>query len=226
MIKETFNLICHSLKILAIYRHFDFQQLTHRHSVIRKMRLKLSAIYLLTRDTCNLIHLEGLECTSVHTPPVIILCQGNLLKVYVKSLVFRGLKDPVARQIVAIVARETRSDEATVGGVFYHPSTWRCVGGKKWWRAEREVFAKSSDPQWQLQGLGEKSNPLQRLHQHPPDWSWTQPAHLGVCTSPELRGGLVKNTEKHYRLRADAEKCTTRWAFSIRTRGVMWSSSN
>lgn len=122
MIKESFNLICHSLKIFVIYRHFGFQQLTRRHSVIRKMRLKLPAVYLLTRDARNLIHSEGLEGASVHTPPVIILCQGNLLKVNVKPLAFGGLKDPVARQIVAVVARETRRDDATIGGIFYHPA--------------------------------------------------------------------------------------------------------
>lgn len=70
VIKEPFNLICHSLKILVIYRHFGFQQPTCRRGVIRKMRLKLSAIYLLTRGTGSLIHWEGLECayTTCHHP--------------------------------------------------------------------------------------------------------------------------------------------------------------
>lgn len=117
---------------------------------------------------------------------------------------------------------------------------WRC--DRRWrflsslhmtlcWRKEmvkgwKGDLCKMQRPPMTAGGFGGNSNPLQRLHQHPPDWSWTQPAHLGVCTSQELRGGLVKNTEEHYRLRAAAEKCTTRWAFSIRTRGVMWSSSN
>lgn len=68
----------------------------------------------------------------MYTPPVIILCQGHLLKVNVKSLAFRGLEDPVTGQIVTVVARETRGDNATVGGIFYHPSTGRCNGGKRW----------------------------------------------------------------------------------------------
>lgn len=76
------------------------------------------------------MHFDSLKVLSVYTPPVIILCQSHLLKVNVKSLAFRGLKDPVTRQIVAVVARETRGDNATVGGVFYHPSTG-CCGGKR-----------------------------------------------------------------------------------------------
>lgn len=61
--------------------------------------------------------------SSVHTPPVIVLCQSHLLKVDVKPLAFRRLQDPVACQIVAVVARETRRDDATIGGIFYHSPT-------------------------------------------------------------------------------------------------------
>lgn len=181
MIKEPFNLICHSLRILVIYRHFGFQQLTCRRRVIRKMRLKLSTIYLLTRDTHNLIHSEGLKCASVHKPPVIILCQGNLLKVNVKSLAFGGLKDPVARQIVAVVARETRRDDATVGGIFYHPSARCCVGGKRRWRVERENFAKCSDPQLLPEGSRESPSLCKDcINLHQTAAGLHQPAHLGV----------------------------------------------
>jgi len=41
----------------------------------------------------------------------------------VEPLAFRGLKDPVARQVVAVVARETGRDDTTIGGVFDHPPT-------------------------------------------------------------------------------------------------------
>lgn len=152
MIKQTFNLIRLSLKILVIYRHSGCQRPTHRHSVIGKMRLKLSAIYLLTRDTHNLIHSGGLEWESVHTPPVIILCQGHLLKVNVKSVAFGGLKDPVTSQIVAVVARETGGDNATIGGVFYHPSTGCYSGGKKRWREDRSKVKARKGEVCKIQG--------------------------------------------------------------------------
>lgn len=63
------------------------------------------------------------DCVNVRALPVIILCQSHLLKVNVEPMVFRGLQDPVARQVVAVVARKTGRDDATIGGIFYHPPT-------------------------------------------------------------------------------------------------------
>lgn len=65
------------------------------------------------------------DCVGVRAPPVIILCQSHLLKVNVEPVAFRGLQDPVARQIVAVVARKTGRDDATIGGVLYHAPTGR-----------------------------------------------------------------------------------------------------
>lgn len=151
MIKENFNLICLSLKFLVIYRLFGCQRPTQRQRVIRKMGLKFFAITHAIWFTQRV--------SSVYTLPVIILCQRHLLKVNVKSLAFGGLKDPVTCQIVAVVARETRRDNSTVGGVFYHPST-RCYNEgktvkKEGERLKREKFAKCSDPQLQPEGLEE-----------------------------------------------------------------------
>ena len=55
--------------------------------------------------------------------PVIVLGQGNLLKVNVKTVALGGLEYPVTGQVVAVVAREARRDNPTVGGIFYHSPT-------------------------------------------------------------------------------------------------------
>lgn len=150
MIKENFNLICHPLKVLVIYRLFGCQLPTHRQSVIRKIFSAITHAIWFTR-----------RVSSVHTPPVIILCQSHLLKVNMKSLAFGGLKDPVTCQIVAVVARETRGDNATVCGVFYHPSTGCYIGAKRRWKRQKEGerpkenFAKCSGPQLWPEGLEE-----------------------------------------------------------------------
>lgn len=57
------------------------------------------------------------ECVC---PPVIVLGQRHLLEVDVEPVALGGLQNPVARQVVAVVAREARRDDATVGGVLYH----------------------------------------------------------------------------------------------------------
>lgn len=75
--------------------------------------------------------------SSVHTLPVIVFCQSHLLKVNVKPLAFGGLQDPVACQVVAVVAGETRRDDATIGGIFYH-SPAGCYMRQKSAREERE----------------------------------------------------------------------------------------
>lgn len=75
---------------------------------------------------CALLHHHRhciMDFSSVYTPPVIIFCQGHLLEVNVKPVAFGGLQDPVARQIVAVVSRETGRDNAAIGGIFYHSST-------------------------------------------------------------------------------------------------------
>lgn len=52
--------------------------------------------------------------------PVVIFCQGNLFKVQMQSLALRGLKQPVAGEVVAVVAREARRDNAAGGGIADH----------------------------------------------------------------------------------------------------------
>lgn len=80
--------------------------------------------------------------SSVHTLPVVVFCQSHLLKVNVKPLAFGGLQDPVACQIVAVVAGETRRDDATIGGIFYHSPTG-CLVRQKSAREERGKETKS-----------------------------------------------------------------------------------
>lgn len=65
--------------------------------------------------------------------PVVILRQGNLLEVQVQPLAFRGLKQPVAGEIVAVVAREARGDEAARGGVAGHSTAGGCETGPGLW---------------------------------------------------------------------------------------------
>lgn len=86
------------------------------------------------------------------TSPVIVLCQSHLLKVNVKPLAFRGLQDPVACQIVAVVARETRRDDTTIGGIFYHSPTG-CYMTKK----DRQRKERKKTKSWRV-GLDEKNN--------------------------------------------------------------------
>lgn len=55
--------------------------------------------------------------------PVVILCQGNLFKVQVQSLALGSLQQPVAGEVVAVVAREARRDNAAGGGIADHSTT-------------------------------------------------------------------------------------------------------
>lgn len=52
--------------------------------------------------------------------PVIVLSQSHLLEVDVEPVALGGLQNPVTCQVVAVVAREARRDDATEGGVLYH----------------------------------------------------------------------------------------------------------
>lgn len=82
---------------------------------------------LLTEYAQNFTHSHTVHskcvCFSVCLPPVIIFCQSHLLKVNVKPVAFRRLQDPVACQIVAVVARKSRRDDPAIGGIFYHSPT-------------------------------------------------------------------------------------------------------
>lgn len=51
--------------------------------------------------------------TKAECLPIIILSQRHLLKVNVYSLALRGLQQPVAGQVVAVVTGKTRRDEPT-----------------------------------------------------------------------------------------------------------------
>ena len=55
--------------------------------------------------------------------PVIVLGQGHLLKVHVQPVALRGLQDPVAGQVVAVVAGKTRRYNPAHRGVPNQPST-------------------------------------------------------------------------------------------------------
>lgn len=113
------------------------------------------------------------RCISVHTPPVIILCQSHFLKMNVESLAFRGLQDPVACQIVAVVARKTRRSNATIGGIFYHPPTGcygRREGEEKRQEGDKELkvrAVKIETASTMTGGFAEKSRSMQRLYQCP-----------------------------------------------------------
>lgn len=61
--------------------------------------------------------------------PVVILCQGNLLKVQVQPLALRSLKQPVASEVVAVVAREAWRDYAASGGIADHSTAGSCMTG-------------------------------------------------------------------------------------------------
>lgn len=61
--------------------------------------------------------------------PVVILCQGNLFKVQVQPLALRSLQQPVAGEVVAVVAREARRDNAASGGIADHSTAGSCVTG-------------------------------------------------------------------------------------------------
>lgn len=67
--------------------------------------------------------------------PVVILCQGNLLKVQVQPLALRSLQQPVAGEVVAIVAREARRDDAAGGGIADHSATGS-------WETRPELWAR------------------------------------------------------------------------------------
>ena len=58
--------------------------------------------------------------------PVVVLCEGHLLKVDVQAVALGGLQNPVARQVIAVVARETRRDDASHCGILYHTSAGSC----------------------------------------------------------------------------------------------------
>lgn len=88
----------------------------------------------------------------MHTQPVIVLCQSHLLKVNVEPMAFGGLQDPVARQVVAVVARETRRDNSTIGSIFYHSPT-----GCYMRRQREEKKRKETKTSWMV-GLYEKGN--------------------------------------------------------------------
>ena len=55
--------------------------------------------------------------------PIIVLGQSHLLKVDVHPLTLRGFQQPMACQIVAVVARETRGHNASNGDILDHAST-------------------------------------------------------------------------------------------------------
>lgn len=58
--------------------------------------------------------------------PVIILCQGNLLKVHVQPLALGSLQQPVAGEVAAVVAREARGDDTASGGIADHSTAGSC----------------------------------------------------------------------------------------------------
>lgn len=68
--------------------------------------------------------------TRTPPSPVIILCQGNLLKVQVQPLALGSLKQPVAGEVVAVVAREAGGDDAAGGGVADHSTAGSCETGR------------------------------------------------------------------------------------------------
>lgn len=55
--------------------------------------------------------------------PIIVLSQCHLLKVNVNPLGLRGLQHPVTRQVVAVVAGETRRDNPADGDVPHQSTT-------------------------------------------------------------------------------------------------------
>lgn len=72
--------------------------------------------------------------------PVVVLGKGHLLKVDMQPLALRGLQNPVTRQIVAVVARETGRDDASHCGILYHTSTGSWEKKKcKWRKTERII---------------------------------------------------------------------------------------
>lgn len=65
--------------------------------------------------------------------PVVILCQGNLLKVQVQSLALGSFQQPVAGEVVAVVAREARRDNAAGGGIADHSAAGSWETGPELW---------------------------------------------------------------------------------------------
>lgn len=68
--------------------------------------------------------------TRTPPSPVVILGQGNLLKVQVQPLALGSLKQPVAGEVVAVVAREAGGDDAAGGGVADHSTAGSCETGR------------------------------------------------------------------------------------------------
>lgn len=54
--------------------------------------------------------------------PVVVLGQRHLLKVHMKSVALGGLQQPVAGQVVAVVAGKTRRDDPADGDVPEQPA--------------------------------------------------------------------------------------------------------
>lgn len=130
-------------------------------------------------------HSQCFDCVSVHTPPVIILCQSHLLKVNVEPVAFRGLQDPVARQIVAVVARKTRRDDTTIGGIFNHSPTG-CYGKGK----DKELKGRTMKNVMTstiVEGVGGKSMSEQRLPQYRVNIRWTVAGLHGSPGSKSVR---------------------------------------
>jgi len=68
-----------------------------------------------------------------------------------KPMAFRSFQYPVASQIVTVVARETRRDDATIGGILYHSPTGCYM------RRNRVSKGRKRTKSWRVK-LDEKSN--------------------------------------------------------------------
>lgn len=177
----------------------------------------------------------------MHTPPVIILCQSHLLKVNVKPVAFGDLQDPVACQIVAVVARETRGDDAAVGSIFYHSPTGCCTGRKSERGGRQRVGGvgldeKSNDTSYGSgfwRGLVGGGNPCLSIDSINIQWTVAglhSAAHLGLRACDCVCDGLAKSTTAAATLsvqsscgQPERSAGTGRRAFSSRRR--IWSCS-
>lgn len=77
----------------------------------------------------------------------------------------------MARQIVAVVARKTRRDDTTIGGIFNHSPTG-CYGKGKDKELKGRTVKNVMTPTI-VGGAGGKSMSEQRLHQYPVELGWT-----------------------------------------------------
>lgn len=78
--------------------------------------------------------------------PIVVLGQRHLLKMNVEPLSLRGLEQPVARQVVAVVTGETGGDDAAHIDVLHQSSAggWQEDQGEDEWEIPLNMMSSST----------------------------------------------------------------------------------